>query len=66
MNPAVSFAMFLTGRLSFGAFIVYSIAQFCGAILAAALVFLVYFDALKAYKDGMHSLDTAGKYIFKY
>lgn len=60
MNPAVSFAMFLTGRLSLLEFLAYSLAQFCGAFLASGAVFLVYLDALKAYPSGMFSLDTAG------
>lgn len=59
MNPAVSFAMLLNGRLTFKKLIVYILGQMIGAFLAAGLVFLVYFDALKNYPSGMHSYDTA-------
>ena len=59
-NPAVSFSMFLTGRLSLLKLLVYIIGQFCGAFLASFVVYLVYLDALKSYKLGMYSLDTAG------
>jgi aquaporin-9 len=60
LNPAVSLAMFLTGRMSFLRFIVYTIGQVLGAFLGALLVFVVYLDGLKAYKPDMYSLDTAG------
>ena len=60
MNPAVSFAMFLTGRLNAFKLFVYSIGQFLGAFLGALIVFLVYYDGLKQYKAGMYSLETAG------
>jgi len=39
--------------------IVYIFGQMIGAFLAASLVFLVYFDALRNYPNGMHSDDTA-------
>ena len=41
VNPAVSIAMLLDGRMSFGEFIVYVIAQFLGAIAGAALLWAV-------------------------
>jgi glycerol uptake facilitator-like aquaporin len=52
--------MLLTGRMSIKRFVVYVIAQFCGAFLAAAIIFLLYLDALKVYEPGMYSMDTAG------
>ena len=60
MNPSVSFAMFLTGRLNLLKLLVYILAQFIGAFLGALIVFLVYYDGIKNFKTGMHSLDTAG------
>jgi glycerol uptake facilitator-like aquaporin len=59
LNPAVSFSMFLIGRLSFLKFILYSIAQFCGAFLASLMVFIVYFNQIQTYPAGMFSLETA-------
>ncbi|MBO4561979.1 MAG: aquaporin [Clostridia bacterium] len=41
VNPAVSLAMLLDGRMGFGEFIVYVIAQFLGAVGGAALLWLL-------------------------
>src|SRR5215471_18566248 len=41
INPAVSFGMFLSKRMSFADMLVYWIAQILGAILAAAVVFVI-------------------------
>lgn len=41
VNPAVSIAMWFDGRMGFGEFIGYAIAQFLGAIAGAALLALV-------------------------
>lgn len=41
-NPAVSFAMFLTKRLSLGSTAVYWIAQLLGAVLAAWILAMAY------------------------
>ena len=41
VNPAVSIAMLIDGRMGFGEFIVYVIAQFLGAIAGAALLWAV-------------------------
>jgi glycerol uptake facilitator-like aquaporin len=65
INPAVSWAMLITGRMSIMRFFLYTLAQFIGAFLGALVVFIVYIDALKAYKPSMYSLDTAGVYIDK-
>jgi MIP family channel proteins len=60
LNPAVSFAFFLTGRLTPFKLLFYIIGQLIGAFLGALVVFLVYLDGLKAYKGGMYSADLAG------
>lgn len=59
LNPAVSLAMFITGRLSILRFILYSLAQTFGAFLAAVFVFLVYLDKFRALDD-MYQLSYAG------
>jgi MIP family channel proteins len=61
LNPAVSLAMFLTGRLSLLKFLVYEIAQFVGAFLAAAVVFVLYLDGMRGYPNGgIFSMELAG------
>jgi MIP family channel proteins len=52
--------MLILGRMPFYKFILYVVAQFIGAFLASFAVFLVYLNQLQKYKDGMHSMDTAG------
>jgi glycerol uptake facilitator-like aquaporin len=66
VNPAVSFAMLLTGRLSLIRFIVYVAAQFLGAFVGAALVYVIYYDALVAFRGGLgtYTIETAGIYVF--
>jgi MIP family channel proteins len=59
LNPAVSLAFFLTGRLSLLKFLIYFIGQFIGAFVAAAAVFLLYWDAINA-NGGTNSMDMAG------
>ncbi|RNA34844.1 aquaporin-9 [Brachionus plicatilis] len=52
-NPAISLAMLLTKQMKLIEFLVYTLAQFIGAFMGAALVFLVYFDAISdAKKSG--------------
>lgn len=43
INPAVSLAMTLIGRLSWKRMIVYILAQYVGAFVGAAIVLLVYY-----------------------
>ena len=38
LNPAVSFAMFITGYIGFGRMAIYWFAQFLGGLLAALLL----------------------------
>ena len=60
MNPAVSFALLITGKMNLIRFFIYLIGQFIGAFLGAAMVFLVYLDAFNHYKSGPKSMDLAG------
>jgi MIP family channel proteins len=60
MNPAVSLAMLMTGRLTILRFCLYILGQLIGAFVAAATVFLVYLDSIKSFHKGMYSLQMAG------
>lgn len=40
LNPAVSFATLLIGKMSILRFLIYCLAQFIGAFLAAAIVYM--------------------------
>jgi MIP family channel proteins len=52
MNPAVSLSMLLRRNLGLLRFGVYIIAQCLGSFLAAALVFLAYYDNINKYDGG--------------
>ncbi|XP_028925947.1 aquaporin-9 [Ornithorhynchus anatinus] len=52
INPAVSFAMCLSGRMSWLKLPFYVAAQFLGAFTGAALLFGIYYDALMAFAEG--------------
>lgn len=41
LNPAVSFGMFMAGRMSLGEFVYYAVAQCAGALAGAALLLLI-------------------------
>lgn len=58
LNPAVSFGLFLIGKLKFFQLWIYMMAQFLGAFIGALLVFILYYDALNKYENEK-SLDTA-------
>lgn len=51
LNPAVSFAMVLGRRMSPGRLPVYLLAQFCGAFLAAGLLYLLMGDSIAQYEQ---------------
>ncbi|MDR0807670.1 MAG: aquaporin [Gemmobacter sp.] len=41
LNPAVSFGMFVAGRMNFGSFVHYAVAQCTGALAGAAILLLI-------------------------
>ncbi len=49
LNPAVTLALAARGRIAWSKVPVYWIAQVLGAVLASAVVFFVYHEALEAY-----------------
>ena len=51
MNPAVSFSMFLLGRLTLFKCALYALAQTIGAFLASFMVFLVYLNHINEYQE---------------
>ncbi|MDO4182483.1 MAG: MIP/aquaporin family protein [Coriobacteriia bacterium] len=52
-NPAVTFAMSITGRLPWKEFPIYIIGQFIGAIFAAALLWVLFGDSCMAAAAGV-------------
>ncbi|KAK2176549.1 hypothetical protein NP493_656g00030 [Ridgeia piscesae] len=64
LNPAVSLAMSILGRLSWRKLPVYMLGQYLGAFLASALLYAVYYDGLVAYDGGERAVSgetaTAG------
>ena len=52
LNPAVSIAMVVAGKLGIGMAIIYIAAQMSGAIAGAVLVYLHYREHFKATEDG--------------
>jgi MIP family channel proteins len=64
INPAISLTMWVLGRLSLLRLMVYSLAQYLGAMFGAALVYAVYYEALVDFDGGKRMVDgdkgTAG------
>jgi MIP family channel proteins len=66
LNPAVTLSLAVQNRFRWGKVVPYWIAQVAGAFVAAAVTYVVYFEALKAYDlghgggPGMGGLATAG------
>ncbi|XP_035252445.1 aquaporin-9-like [Anguilla anguilla] len=56
VNPAVSLAMVILGKLKVVKFPVYVVAQFLGAFAGAAAVFGLYYDAFMDYTSGILSV----------
>lgn len=55
LNPAVSLAMALSGRMRFQLLPVYLTAQFAGAFMAAALLYLLFSDTIAQF-EAIHSI----------
>ncbi|XP_010144734.1 PREDICTED: aquaporin-9, partial [Eurypyga helias] len=58
INPAVSLAMCMTGRLKWTKLPIYILAQLLGAFVGAASVFGIYYDAFMEYSNG--TLEVTG------
>lgn len=54
LNPAVSIAMVLGRRMSLSRLPVYIVAQFMGAFLAAAMLYLLFGDSIAQYESMHH------------
>ncbi|XP_070260502.1 aquaporin-9 isoform X2 [Myotis yumanensis] len=52
INPAVSFAMCLFGRMKWFKFPFYVGAQFLGAFVGSAILFGIYYDGIMSFADG--------------
>ncbi|KAL4227207.1 hypothetical protein ACF0H5_012653 [Mactra antiquata] len=64
LNPAVTIALACLGKCPWKKTPVYMLAQYLGAFIASACVYLVYIDALKHHDNGVRVIDgvtgTAG------
>ncbi len=47
MNPAVSLVMFLTGKMTVLRMLIYWLAQFIGAFLAALVIYISYYEVIQ-------------------
>ncbi|KAH7717503.1 Protein AQP-3 [Aphelenchoides avenae] len=56
LNPAVSFLNYVMGQISFKRFVCYSIAQFLGSFLGAALTFVIYYEAINDFDGGVRQV----------
>uniref|UniRef100_A0AC34PYU3 Aquaporin n=1 Tax=Panagrolaimus sp. JU765 TaxID=591449 RepID=A0AC34PYU3_9BILA len=56
LNPAVSFMMFTFGKIDFISLIVYCICQVLGAFLGACLVYVVYYDLINHFDNGIRAI----------
>jgi MIP family channel proteins len=56
LNPAVTLAFAVRRDFPWGKVLPYSLAQFAGAFVASAVVFVVYHEALNAFDGGMRQV----------
>ncbi|XP_033023349.1 aquaporin-9 [Lacerta agilis] len=61
INPAVTFAMCLSGKVKWIKFPVYVIAQFLGAFVGAAFVYWINYDLLMFYTGGKFTVTGVNK-----
>ncbi|XP_049450588.1 aquaporin-9b [Epinephelus fuscoguttatus] len=59
VNPAVSLAMVILGKLPLKKFPVYVVAQFLGAFAGSCAVYALYYDALMEFTDGEFAVTGA-------
>ncbi|XP_053129073.1 aquaporin-9 [Hemicordylus capensis] len=66
INPAITFAMCLTGKMKWIKFPIYVAAQFLGAFVGAAVVFGINYDALMFHTGGVLTVEgpNATAHIF--
>jgi aquaporin Z len=66
VNPAVSFGVLLAGRMSFGDFIAYVIAQVLGAIAGAAVLYLIMQGKASGWTGGLGQNGWGAGYLGQY
>jgi glycerol uptake facilitator protein len=54
LNPAVSIAMVLAGRMRIGKLVPYCAGQFLGAFVAAAVLFLLFSSSIASFENNNH------------
>ena len=66
VNPAVSFGVFIAGRMSAGEMIGYWIAQVLGAIVAAAVLYLILSGKAQGWTGGLGQNGWGAGYLGEY
>jgi aquaporin Z len=66
VNPAVSFGFVMAGRMSFGEFIAYAVAQILGAIVAAAVLYLIASGKASGWTGGLGQNGWGAGYLGEY
>ena len=66
INPAVTLAFAVRRKFAWAKVLPYWIAQIVGAFVGAALVFLVYHNAMSAYESAAHLTRSAGNALATY
>jgi aquaporin Z len=66
VNPAVSFGVLLAGRMSFGEFISYAIAQILGALAGAAVLYLILSGKASGWTGGLGQNGWGAGYLGEY